>query len=73
MGLFTSRKQQKPVEVKFQKDLLFIKLDNGKEIAYPLDWHPKLLHASDDEKAGWELKPDGLGIRWDNLEVEINF
>jgi hypothetical protein len=73
MALFTSRKQQKPVEVKFQKGLLFVKVDDGKEIAYPLDWHPKLLQASDEEKAKWELKADGSGIRWNDLGVEINF
>lgn len=73
MALFTSRKQQKTVEVKFQKGLLFVKSDEGKEIAYPLEWHPKLLHASDEEKANWELKPDGSGIRWNDLDVEIHF
>jgi hypothetical protein len=73
MGLLTSRKQQKPVEVKFQKGLLFVRVDGGKEIAYPLDWHPKLLQASDEEKANWELKPDGSGIRWNDLDTEISF
>jgi len=73
MALFTSRKQQKAVEVKFQKGLLYVKVGDGKEIAYPLDWHPKLMRASDEDKAKWELKPDGSGIRWNDLDVEINF
>ncbi|MBC7744162.1 MAG: DUF2442 domain-containing protein [Flavobacterium sp.] len=73
MALFTSRKQQKPVEVKFQKGLLFVKMDNGKEIAYPLDFQPKLLQANDEEKADWLVKPDGSGIRWNKLDVEIDF
>ena len=73
MALLTSRKQQKPVEVKFQKGLLFVRVDDGKEIAYPLDWHPSLLQASEEEKAKWELKADGSGIRWNDLGVEINF
>lgn len=73
MALFTSRKQQKPVEVRFQKGLLFVKIDNGKDIAYPLDWHPKLLNATEDERADWQMKPDGSGIRWDKLDTEINF
>ena len=73
MALLTSRKQQKPVEVKFQKGLLFVRVDDGKEIAYPLDWHPRLLQASEEEKAKWGLKADGSGIRWNDLGVEINF
>ena len=73
MALFTSRKQQKPVEVKFQRGLLFVKFDNGKEIAYPLDFQPKLAKASDEERAEWELKPDGSGIRWSKLDTEIDF
>ncbi len=73
MALFTSRKQQKPVDVKFQKGLLFVKIDNGKEIAYPLDFQPELLRATDEERSDWELKPDGSGIRWNNLNTEIDF
>jgi hypothetical protein len=73
MALFTSRKQQKPVEVKFQKGLLFVKVDDGKEIAYPLDWHPKLMQASDDERADWQMKADGSGIHWNKLDIDINF
>lgn len=73
MALFTSRKQQKPVEVKFQKGLLFIKQDNGAEVAYPLDWQPKLLQATEEERADWQVKPDGSGIHWNKLDVDINF
>lgn len=73
MALFTSRKQQKPVEVKFQKGLLFIKQDDGKEIAYPLDWQPKLQNASEEDKADWQVKSDGSGIHWNKLDVDINF
>ena len=73
MALFTSRKQQKPVEIKFQKGLLFVKIDNGKDIAYPLDWHPKLLNATDEERADWQMKSDGSGIHWNKLDTEINF
>jgi len=73
MALFTSRKQQKPVEIKFQKGLLFVKIDNGKDIAYPLDWHPKLLNATDEERADWLMKPDGSGIHWNKLDTDIDF
>lgn len=73
MALFTSRKQQKPVEVKFQKGLLFVKREDGTETAYPLDWQPKLQQASDEEKEDWQLKSDGSGIHWNKLDVDINF
>ncbi|HYK76860.1 MAG TPA: DUF2442 domain-containing protein [Daejeonella sp.] len=71
MGLFTSRKQQKILEVKFQKGMLFIKLEDSKEIAYPLDWYPKLLQATEEEKADWTLKPDGSAIHWNKLDVDL--
>lgn len=71
MGLFTSRKQQKILEVKFQKGMLFIKLEDGKETAYPLDWYPKLQNATEEEKADWVLKPDGSAIHWNKLDVDL--
>lgn len=73
MALFTSRKQQKAVEVKFQKGLLFITVDGGKDVAYPLDWHPKLLDASEEDKGDWQIKSDGSGIHWNKLDVDIDF
>lgn len=72
MALFTSRKQLQGITLSFQKDLLIIKLADGKELAYPLTWHPELTNASQEDLNDWKVKDDGSGIRWNKLNVEIN-
>ncbi len=71
MGLFTSRKQKQAIEIKFQKDMLLIKVEGEKEIAYPLTWHPKLLNASEEDQKDWKIKDDGSGIHWNKLNIDI--
>ncbi|WP_026896856.1 DUF2442 domain-containing protein [Daejeonella oryzae] len=71
MGLFTSRKQKQSIEIKFQNDLLFIKVADEKEIAYPLTWHPKLKNATQEEQQDWKIKEDGSGIHWNQLDIDI--
>ncbi|GAA4901844.1 DUF2442 domain-containing protein [Mucilaginibacter defluvii] len=68
MALFTSRKQKKDIKVSFNNGLLYVESD-GKSQAFPLDFYPKLLNATEEEQADWELT--GNGIRWNKLDVDI--
>jgi len=70
MALFTSRKEQKKVKVTFSNGLLFVEKEGGKEQAFPLEWFPKLLNATDEERADWEQNDKGL--RWNKLDVDIS-
>lgn len=70
MALFTSRKQKQDIKVAFQGDMLYVELPDGKQQAFPLAWLPQLKNASAEQQADWHLTDKG--IRWDNLDVEIN-
>jgi len=69
MALFTTRKQEKKVKVTFAKGLLFVERENGKQQAFPLEWYPKLLEATDEELEDWEQT--STGIRFNQLDTEI--
>lgn len=56
--------------VRFDDDSLWVDLDDGRVIAVPLAWFPRLLAATADERAGFELSP--FGIHWEALDEDIS-
>jgi len=73
MGIVSTRRKGQELKVTFNDDTLIITPDDGKEIAFPLLWHPQLKNASEEEKQSWEISNDGKKIVWKNLNVEIAF
>lgn len=64
-------KSRNAVEVWFDQLKMFARLDDGREIAIPLDWFPRLREATDKEKNNWRLIGGGEGIQWDDLDEDI--
>ena len=69
MPLFTSRKQGKKVKVTFANGLLFVENESGKQQAFPLEWFPKLMNATAEEREDWEQTSNG--IRFNKLDTDI--
>ncbi|HEY8782632.1 MAG TPA: DUF2442 domain-containing protein [Mucilaginibacter sp.] len=69
MPLFTSRKQEKKVKVTFSNGLLFVEQPDGKQAAFPLEWFPKLLNATVDERDDW-VQTD-KGIHFNRLDLDV--
>jgi hypothetical protein len=70
MPLFTSRKQEKKVKVTFANGLLFVEKPDGKQQAFPLEWFPKLLNATDEEREDWQQTDKG--IQFNKLDVNVD-
>lgn len=43
------------IEVSFTDDALHVVLADGREISAPLQWFPRLLQATPEQRAQWEL------------------
>ena len=56
--------------VRFDEDSLWVHLDDGRVIAAPLVWFPRLLRARPEERERFELSPHG--IHWENLDEDIS-
>lgn len=70
MPLFTSRKQEKKVKVTFSNGLLFVEKEDGKQQVVPLDFFPKLLNATEEERADWTQTDKG--IHFNKLDIDIS-
>jgi len=70
MPLFTSRRQEKKVKVTFSNGLLFVEKEEGKQQAFPLEFFPKLMNATDEEREDW-VQTD-KGIHFNRLDLDVN-
>ena len=53
-------------------DTVSVDLSDGRTIAVPLAWYPRLVYATQDERNNWELIGQGQGIRWLDLDEDIS-
>ncbi|MDZ7592308.1 MAG: DUF2442 domain-containing protein [Rubrivivax sp.] len=54
----------------FDDDSMWVDLDDGRRMAVPLAWFPRLLAASAEQRAQFELSP--RGIHWEALDEDIS-
>lgn len=59
-----------PKAVRFDDDCLWVDLSDGRTIAAPLVWFPRLLDATAEQRAQVELSPGGL--HWDALDEDVS-
>ena len=53
------------------EDSLTIDLVDGRTIAIPLVWYPRLWHATVGEREGFEIFGDGAYIHWPDLDEDL--
>ncbi|PSB17379.1 DUF2442 domain-containing protein [filamentous cyanobacterium CCP2] len=53
-------------------DTLSVDLSDGRTIAVPLAWYPRLVQGSTDERNHWRLIGGGQGIHWADLDEDIS-
>ena len=58
--------------VSIDDEKLTVDLDDGRTIAVPLAWYPRLVHASPAERTNFRLVGRGAGIHWPEVEEDIS-
>lgn len=58
--------------VQFSDGDMIILLVDGRTIAVPLLWFPRLASASQKQFANYELLGDGKGIHWPDVDEDIS-
>ena len=56
--------------VRFDDDSMWVHLDDGRVMAVPLAWFPRLLAATPEQRVHFELSP--RGIHWEALDEDIS-
>jgi hypothetical protein len=58
-------------DIRFTKNAIHVVLADGREVSAPLQWFPRLLHATAKQRAKWELIGDGIGIHWPLVDEDV--
>jgi hypothetical protein len=60
------------IDVSTTPDALRVVLADGREVAAPLVWFPRLVRATDEQRANWCLIGGGIGIHWPEVDEDIS-
>lgn len=60
------------LSVRFRDDTLEVNLSDGRVLAVPIAWYPRLSAGSEAERNAWRLVGNGEGIHWTVLDEDIS-
>ncbi len=58
--------------VSFTADAISVELMDGRIITVPLVWYPRLLHATPEQREGWEICGGGYGLHWEAIDEDLS-
>ena len=59
-------------DVRCTRDTLRVDLLDGRTISVPLAWYPRLLHATPQQRARWQVAGGGYGIHWPDIDEDLS-
>jgi hypothetical protein len=57
--------------VSVSDDTLSVDLEDGRTIAVPIGWYPRLAYGTPEERSNWQISGAGYGIHWPDLDEDI--
>ena len=60
------------MNVRVDETRLEVDLMDGRTIAIPLAWYPRLANATADQRSHWELAGGGYGIQWPMIDEDLS-
>jgi hypothetical protein len=72
MGILPLGADERVSQVKVSEKALAVTLKDGRTIAIPLTWYPKLLKASPKQRKNWRIAGGGYGIHWLEIDEDLS-
>ena len=72
MSTLAVKTDERVAGVSFDEDRLVVDLMDGRTIAVPLSWYPRLLDATPEQRAQWEVAGAGYGIHWPVIDEDLS-
>jgi hypothetical protein len=61
----------KITHVTITDDTLAVDLEDGRTIAVPIGWFPRLAYGTPAERANFQISGAGYGIHWPDLDEDV--
>jgi hypothetical protein len=72
MNISTKIADARVAGVRFEDGRLIVDLADGRTIAVPVDWYPRLANATPEQRANWEVAGAGYGIHWPDVDEDLS-
>lgn len=72
MGILALGADERVRDVVIGLDTLTVDLMDGRTISVPLAWYPRLLNATDAQRANWKVCGAGYGITWPEIDEDLS-
>jgi len=69
---FANPPDERVLDVRCDDERLTVDLMDGRTIAAPLAWYPRLLDATPAQRARWEIAGGGYGIHWPDIDEDLS-
>lgn len=63
---------ERVADVRFDAERLIVDLADGRTIAVPLAWYPRLQGATPAQRSNWTKAGGGFGIHWPDLDEDLS-
>lgn len=58
--------------VGFTGDHITVSISDGRVLALPLAWYPRLENATPQQRGNWRLLGEGEGVHWTDLDEDLS-
>lgn len=60
----------RPTAARFDTDMLWVDLDDGRTLGVPLAWFPRLFHGTPEQRSAVTIS--AAGLHWEELDEDIS-
>jgi hypothetical protein len=72
MSILEPRPGERILDVHLTEHTLVIDLADGRTLSVPLTWYPRLLHATPEQRANWQISGGGFGVHWPDVDEDLS-
>lgn len=72
MGILAEAADERVADVRFDSDRIIVDLMDGRTIAVPLAFYPRLLNATPEQRRNWQVAGSGYGIHWPDIDEDLS-
>jgi hypothetical protein len=71
-SLAEPERTERITDVRFDDERMYVLLQDGREIAVPLWWYPRLLRATPEQRNNWAILPFGDALHWPDIDEDLD-
>lgn len=60
------------IDLSIDDSSLRVVLADGRELAVPLEWFPRLRDATAEQRKNWRFIGRGQGVHWPDVDVDVS-